>query len=120
MGLMVDCPRDLQEPLRGCLSDENGHRCSGADPRRIGIFCGPVPTARGAARTFLSWPHGPIGCFQFSVGALLKGSSSLRHTGFSLVRESGMNRDEGIAERTDRREGGRRKSDETGTKERGA
>lgn len=63
-----------------------------------------------AARTFLSWPRrwrGPIGCFQFSVGAP-EGRLD-RHTGFSLVPESGMNRDGRIAEWTGGRESARTK-----------
>lgn len=49
-----------------------------------------VPFYRGCGSS------GPIGCFQFSVGAREERLNRvLRHTGFSLVRESGMKRDEG-------------------------
>jgi len=86
----------------------SGHRrCS---PARIhggsAYFAGRFPTG-AARRAFLSQPRGPIGCFQFSVGAA-RGSppSSLRHTGFRPVRESGLNRDGGIAEHGDEGRGG--------------
>lgn len=49
-----------------------------------------IPFYRGCGSS------GPIGCFQFSVGAREERLNRvLRHTGFSLVRESGMKRDGG-------------------------
>lgn len=92
-----------------------------ADPRRIGIFCGPVPRRRGAARTFLSCGRGIAALSDVSnfLLALLKRRGlpypGVRHTGdpLSCAKKSGMNRDEGIAEQTGGRE---TREHETGTK----
>lgn len=92
-----------------------------ADPRRIGIFCGAgCSLRRRGTYLFIVRPRhsGPIGCFQFSVGAPEEKRRlfsprlprvEARHTGemLSLVRTR-------RAERTE--EEGRRERYETGTK----